>query len=201
MGDRQYLLLHLAKSLWGDGFWVSARCVRCAESFDLKLERSRLPMKPAGPGYPVASLTVGERQLRLRLPTGLDEMELCDAPDERLLEILVSRCLDSVDGRPATAADVAALDDAALARIDTALETLSPELGLNLSTHCLACGCEQVVAFDPFGFDQLQGHSLLDEIHSLASHYHWSEADIVSLPRTRRRHYLQRIDAAQGQAA
>ena len=31
---------------------------------------------------------------------------------------------------------------------------------------------------------------LYEEIHVLALHYHWSEADLLGLPRTKRRRYL-----------
>lgn len=31
---------------------------------------------------------------------------------------------------------------------------------------------------------------LLTEVHALALHYHWSERDILALPRARRRRYL-----------
>ncbi|MCK7500249.1 MAG: hypothetical protein MZW92_65580 [Comamonadaceae bacterium] len=35
-------------------------------------------------------------------------------------------------------------------------------------------------------------------VHRLAWHYHWSEAEILALPRGRRAHYLALIDAARG---
>ena len=40
--------------------------------------------------------------------------------------------------------------------------------------------------------------SLLADVHRLAWHYHWSEAEILALPRGRRAHYLALIDAARG---
>jgi len=40
---------------------------------------------------------------------------------------------------------------------------------------------------------------MLDEVLQLASAFHWSEAEILALPRWRRAHYLQQI-AARGWA-
>jgi len=37
---------------------------------------------------------------------------------------------------------------------------------------------------------KINGGQLLREIHSLAFYYHWSEAEIMGLPRDRRRAYL-----------
>jgi hypothetical protein len=39
---------------------------------------------------------------------------------------------------------------------------------------------------------------LYDEVHTLAWHYHWSEAEILALPRVRRQLYLSRVDRARG---
>jgi len=35
-------------------------------------------------------------------------------------------------------------------------------------------------------------------VHTLAWYYHWSEAEILALPRARRQLYLSRIDRARG---
>ena len=40
--------------------------------------------------------------------------------------------------------------------------------------------------------------SLDREVHTLAMQYHWSETDILSLPRERRRRYLRLIDRERG---
>jgi hypothetical protein len=51
-----------------------------------------------------------------------------------------------------------------------------------------------VLPFDTtaFFFNELRlaAGQLLREVHALALHYHWSEADILNLTRDRRRTYL-----------
>ena len=40
-------------------------------------------------------------------------------------------------------------------------------------------------------------HHLLRDVHRLASRYHWSEAELFSLPLPRREAYLRLIDSEQ----
>jgi hypothetical protein len=42
---------------------------------------------------------------------------------------------------------------------------------------------------------------LLDEVHAIAWHYHWSESEILDLPRARRRRYLDLIASSLGTRA
>jgi hypothetical protein len=43
---------------------------------------------------------------------------------------------------------------------------------------------------------RINGEQLLREVHSLAFYYHWSEAEIMSLRRDRRRAYLSLLSDA-----
>ena len=42
---------------------------------------------------------------------------------------------------------------------------------------------------------------ILREVDSIARVYHWSEGEILALPRERRQYYLSRIDRARGLAS
>ena len=78
-----------------------------------------------------------------------------------------------------------------------ALETRAAGLGLELGTSCTGCGAAMVLPFDIAVF--LDGEMgarasrLLDEVHLLASSYHWSESEILALPASRRQDYLKRV--------
>jgi hypothetical protein len=43
--------------------------------------------------------------------------------------------------------------------------------------------------------------ALFREVHALASHYHWSETDILTMTRRQRRRYLSLIAEAQARGA
>ena len=71
---------------------------------------------------------------------------------------------------------------------------LAPELELELDLNCPECAHAFVQPFDAtsFFFDEMRinANQLLREVHALAFYYHWSEAEILSLGRDRRRAYL-----------
>jgi hypothetical protein len=82
-------------------------------------------------------------------------------------------------------------------RIEAALSAADPLTDLVLETTCPYCGADNAVPF-PLEDSLLAalrrlGERLLEEIHLLASTYHWSEAEILALPAGRRRFYLARI--------
>lgn len=220
LGDRQFLLLRMAAALWGDTAWLSADCVGCGARFDLPLDRRSVPVQPAGAGYPWVTLAPAPdgSSLRLRLPDATDEQAAVQAEagsaaaaagaaldgnrsDRADVVALLQRCLLSVDGRPPEGDEAACWTDAMLAAIDAAMDAVAPAVADTLLTNCPECGLAQPMRFELLPLAGPDGDTLLDQIHRLATHYHWSEADIVALPRARRLHYLQRVDSARGWSA
>jgi hypothetical protein len=80
------------------------------------------------------------------------------------------------------------------------MERLAPQVELELDMTCPKCGHSFVAPFDltAFFFDEMRVSSrqLLREVHMLAFYYHWSESEILSLRRTRRREYLDLLSEA-----
>ncbi|MDK3073550.1 hypothetical protein QO034_10540 [Sedimentitalea sp. JM2-8] len=80
----------------------------------------------------------------------------------------------------------------------TALERAVSGLDLEIGTRCTECGSAIVSPFDVQAFVGAEledaARRLLDDVHRIASTYHWSEQDILALPRSRRMAYLGRID-------
>lgn len=74
---------------------------------------------------------------------------------------------------------------------------LDPLANIWIATHCPECEAEQSLLFDPARF-LAEGMArwsdrLLGEVGDLAYAYHWSEAEILALPASRRAFYLSRI--------
>lgn len=69
---------------------------------------------------------------------------------------------------------------------------------LELEVHCPECGEVFDFPFHPPGFflDRLKVGlpELYREVHALAFHYHWSEGEILAMPRQKRRMYLDILD-------
>jgi hypothetical protein len=92
----------------------------------------------------------------------------------------------------------AQLDGETAACAEALLVELDPAAELLLEGPCPACGRRVVATFDPISHlwgELEQRQALLEyEVHVLASHYHWSERDIVALPARRRARYLAQLD-------
>ncbi len=150
---------------------------------------------------------------KVRFAFGIDELPLPEKAPETALTVrdLADLERSALTGEAALAflgARAEGIEEAvALRRLSSeardcmlaALEAGSAGLGLDLAAECAACGGEIVLPFDVAAFldDELRARArrLLDDIHVIASAYHWSEDAILALPRQRRLAYLERIEA------
>jgi hypothetical protein len=194
-GDRQFLMLQLEALLDPAPRWVTAACQGCDELIQFQITPGSLPVKPAGAGYPQTSLALSVGLVMLRVPCGADEEAIADGPETAPpLERLLSRLL-TLDDRPV---EPARLSESDLERIDERLDEMSPQPGLVVRIDCPYCRLGQEVAIDAYAWIARDGFQLDREVHTLALHYHWSEREILQLPRRRRERYLQLIDQSRG---
>ncbi|MGD9251732.1 MAG: hypothetical protein PVG19_10935 [Desulfobacterales bacterium] len=202
VGDRQFLTTRLAGRLGGDEAWFTANCRACGERFDFALRFSELPVKPAGPSYPFCETVLGVGKFKWRVPNGGDQKALAlQPPDEDAVRVLLQRCLvhEATGAGGATPAKVIAdLTDSEIAQVEAALETLSPEMADRVQAACAGCSQVNEIVIDPLSYMSGPSRGVSVDIHRIASVYHWSEAEILSLPRQRRRRYLDLIDRARG---
>ena len=194
VADRQWLMLNLAYALQGGGCWLKGCCDECEEPFDFYLDPRQLPVKAAGEGFPFAELNLGGDGLRLRLPVGADQERIAGMDAGEAVALLLSACLLSVNGGPVPAGYADALDAESLRKIDDALDEVSPYVGTAIVTACPECGRTQQIEINPYLLSATGQEALFQEVHIMASQYHWSEDEILSLPRRRRRLYLSLIE-------
>lgn len=191
VGDRQFLVRQLGAHLGFDAEWLSAHCRDCDAAFDFQVRHSAFPVKPAAESYPYTQASTSRGEVRLRVPSGADQEAVAGVEDmDAATRRLVSRLL--VDGE---AGDFSAEDIAAM---EAALETAAPEVATVVQGVCPECGAENQVEVDPYRCLDRDARQIFAEIHALASAYHWSEAEIVSLPVARRKTYLRLVDQACG---
>lgn len=195
-GDRQFLVLQLEALIDASPRWITALCAGCGEQLQFQITPGSLPVKPAGEGYPERILELSIGELSLRVPNGGDEefVSAQTSGGESLLHGLLSRLLSS-QGQPV---DLGRLNDADLETLDQLLDEMSPQAGLAASIDCPHCHLQQEAAIDPHAWIVRETASLDLDIHNLAFHYHWSEQDILQLPRARRERYLHLIDQSLG---
>jgi hypothetical protein len=192
VADRQFLM-HRATTVLGMAHhWISTSCVECSARFEVEVDFGALPVGEAGPGFPFVTVDTEAGPLELRVPTGSDEIEIGTVGDGAEAErALLRRCI--VRGELPEA-----LSASDLARIEAALDEVSPWVVTELAGSCPACGAIHPVVLDPYVVMRRSASEFYDEVHTLAWYYHWSEAEILALPRVRRQLYLSRIDRARG---
>jgi hypothetical protein len=198
VADRQYLMIQLSRMLEGDLLWWSHQCTSCTSVFDVPIDRSVLPVKKAGPSFPRAFLHLRNKALEFRVPSGKSQVMISNLDEEEALRVLVSSCLISVDGEQGKDDFLCDMTREEVAAIESALEESSPEVAVAVTAGCPECRQQQLIPFDPYSISRRNSTALYREIHALALYYHWSEAEILTLPRERRQLYLDLIDQARG---
>jgi hypothetical protein len=203
VADRRFLLRALQLEMGESRRWYQSRCSGCGETFDFPLDLAALPAPKAGPGYPCATLKLGRETLRFRLPTGADQEAVTETKneDDARLE-LIRRCWEPASGRKSEAAWKRLCQGGAALweRVEAALEAVSPDPVSELQAACPHCERMNRVEIGPGDWLRGDPDRLLRDVHQLALHYHWSEAEILGLGRPRRERYLQLIDTARGMA-
>jgi hypothetical protein len=210
VADRQYLLLRLREATFGDQVRGSVPCPwpDCGRRVTVSFSTRDVPVTASSDKGPAYTLTLSteampgagddERSVEFRLPTGADQELLAPLLAENeatALTALLERCLLRIGADGGAGEDaVAALSAVARQEIERAMQEAAPRVDLTMDAHCTECGREFSAPFDPqsFFFGQLRVSSqmLYREVHQLAFHYHWSEREIMDMPRDQRSRYL-----------
>lgn len=198
VGDRIFLMLQLAMRYLGDLVWLSPICERCAQPFDVPVKRSQLSVRKPADDYPTTTLRLNGHEIRLRPPCGEDQRLIAEIRREDAGSTLLACCIQSVDGAEPGPEYVATLDASALRKIEAALQRAGPDVDCGVRAKCAECEQVQRIELEPYWLGDPAGSTLEVEVHRLASHYHWSESDILALPSKLRRRYCALIDRERG---
>jgi hypothetical protein len=202
-GDREALLLQLRRLTFGDRMSCVLECPSCGEKLDLDLTVTSLllPPYPEPAARREAELTTGRGDrihVRFRGLNGgdLEDLAVEVQQDAEAAELAaLRRCVleaRDTDGQPATE-----VPETALRNLAPLLAEIDPQAELNLDAACPVCGQVFAQVLDAMQFLQSEMVQDLDhlyvEVHRIASHYHWSEAEILAMTAVRRRRYLAMI--------
>jgi hypothetical protein len=213
IGDRERLVLALHAVTFGPQVEVVARCTdsSCGELFELPLkldEMLRTPEQtPARPEHALMVATEeGSFHVRFRLPNGADQelvarigiTDLSSATDR-----LLTRCIISVIDGTGRSTPPEGMLDILRSPLEDAIRTIDRGADTSATVPCPTCGHNVPVFLDPFALlttELARSDAVFLEVDRLARAYHWSEADILALPVTRRRRYLALLDRAGSSA-
>jgi hypothetical protein len=188
VGDRDYLILQLRRMTLGDRFAAVFSCPACKRAMDVEFLAQDISIEPRlqnTVAYTWAS-DDAQRVVRYRLPNGADQEAVADLRAGDAVEALLARCLIDDGGTP--------LSNEERVAVIAEMDARAPQIDLELELNCPECGHSFTTPFDctSFFFSEIRAQSrhLIREVHYLALHYHWSEAEILNLQRDRRRRYL-----------
>jgi hypothetical protein len=210
VGDREAILLALRKLTLGNRIDCVLKCPAavCGEQMDLELSVDALLLDPYGDvrsEYEVR-LERGDKGylVRFRLPTGADQERaavlLEKGGQERATDFLLHQCIREValDDRAADAAPLEEWPVFISRTMPGIMAEHDPQAEVMLDVTCPACGQRFQTLFDTasYFFSELGCNSeqLYREVHRLALHYKWSEADILSMSVPKRRLYLNLLE-------
>jgi hypothetical protein len=186
LGERNAAILALRTAHFGRPLAAWIDCAHCGERMEFELDPAQLPEPPNALPAPVH---VGA--YRFLPPTSRHLAIAANTDDGEAATLALMRaCLDG---------DVPS-DDTLSAMIDAAGEALDaadPWADIALDLPCPACGQAMSASFDiaAYVWDELdtRARALLDDIHTLATAYGWTEPEILALSDTRRAAYLDRV--------
>ncbi len=141
---------------------------------------------------------LGNRSVWLRRPTGADQRRWLIARGQDVAPIAADIFVEpSFEALRAEGIDLEAIGDS----VDRAMDVHDPLVGFHLEVVCAECGRPTVHAPDLLAAALerlwLAQFDLMEQVHRLASRYHWSEEEIAKLPDWRRQAYLAYIEGEQ----
>jgi hypothetical protein len=191
--DRERLIAAVYKQTFGDRVKSTINCSQCNEPFDLDFEVSDLLTTLGEEQGKIETIRskegdfILENGCRFRLPSGIDEMAVFGLPLEEAQKILLSRCI--IEGDPERNGK----------HVQDAMQKLAPVAEIDLDAPCPECGETQSVHFSLQSYLlaalRQERPRLIREVHRLATAYGWGLNEILSLPRSQRRSFVELIES------
>ncbi len=177
---------------------LSFRCLQgdCQELLEITITWDELAgLHPSTGGADILTITIGNESLRLRRPTGSDQLKWLASSfaDEEAALRAMARDLIVDRGEIAES-----LPGQWLKEINRAMSALDPLVAFHLRTRCPFCGEENEYEIDleQFALVHLREvqRQLIETVHCLAACYHWNEREILLVSPWRRARYLALIE-------
>jgi hypothetical protein len=206
VGDREALFLHLHRITFGERMPCVLTCLdsSCAKKMDLDLAASELLVPPYESPVEIHEAPVdseGESfTIRFRTPNGGDQeaaAPVASASPAAGAELILRRCVQGVSREP-SGDPVSEIPSCAAVVLPSLMAELDPQAEILLDLVCPSCGGRFSALFDSadYFFSEISGRSreLYTQVYLLASNYHWSEREILQMPRRKRLRYLEILE-------
>lgn len=195
--DRDYLMLQLTQVYSGKTTWLQITCSSCSERADIPIDWKELPVKNAGRYFPQKRCRVSGVRLKLKVADGFlqEALAKCSSPRQSV-HIALKHCVVDVEGVHRDRY-IAKITGDIMADIEKELESMKPVVTKEVTLQCPYCSSVETIQLDFLGEMLKQAETIISEVHTIAMHYNWSEAEILAMPKSRRERYLTMIETSQ----
>jgi hypothetical protein len=198
IGQRDARLLQLQDELFGSRLETVVTCPRCGERLDVGFSTHDMEAE-ASPAVPDGGSQVDVQgyQVDYRFPTSLDLLPDVgqSAPPGR--ETLLRKCIAAARTADGTEVEANTLPEAVVTAVLEDMARTDPMADVQVGLSCAACRHQWSAPFDILTYLWAEvdewAQRMLQEIHTLASAYGWSEREILRLSARRRRLYLDLV--------
>lgn len=213
VADRQYLVLKMRELTLGSYVHAHLHCPwpDCGKKVMIDFSVNDIPVTDSMEQGLLHTMELSDealflteqgdtfREITFRLPNGSDQEIIAPITADNEAQastLLLQRCIESIGPFQHPDDDMMTrLSPLARMEIERRMEAIAPKVELSMESECPECGREYALPFDPAQFFltelRLSRGRLHREVHYLAYHYHWSEQEIMSMPRPRRHTYIE----------
>jgi hypothetical protein len=191
IGRRDAVLLDVHAAVFGGAIELVTSCPACDEALELTVavDDMRSPHGDAGAEHELVDEVSGVH-IVFRLPSSADLLAVATIDDiAAARQALAERCV----------VGDAALPESAVAALAARVAELDPQADIQLALVCAECGHRWTVPFDiadhVWRRIDTRARTLVAEVAALAGAFGWSETEILGLPASRRRLYLDLVGA------
>ncbi|MFB8790726.1 MAG: hypothetical protein U7123_18200 [Potamolinea sp.] len=196
IGQRDACLLTLREWAFGSKLVSMATCPHCGDRLELSFNVADIRVSSkAELESETLSLSVADYDVCFRLPNSLDIAAITNHKDVTASQqMLFERCLIKAhhQGEEQLAKDLPVEIVEAIANV---MAETDPQADIQIGLVCPVCSHQWQATFDIVSFFWSEINSwayrILRDVHTLASAYGWSEAEILALTPWRRQFYLE----------
>ncbi len=195
IGQRDRLLLDLRVALFGPEVHCVTDCAHCGEPIELDFRTADICVPYGEPDRSYHAAADGY-QVQFRLPDTNDLLSIEGALPEQAEQRLLERCILGASTKEGEVG-AATLPEPVLTAVSQGMGEVDPQAEVLLDVSCPACSAISPALFDIVSHLWIEldawARRTLQQVHTLAMAYGWSEAEILRLSTVRQRAYLDLI--------
>lgn len=198
IGLRDNYLLALREKLFGETLFCASVCPDCKQAVDIALTTKDIKIDANEIAQGETELAWKDIHIAYRLPNSKDLAAIANTHDDQQARLtLIQRCLLKIN-RKGVAITAEELPRQAILKTEQAIMQQDPQAEILLDMSCPECATQWQLLFDIVDFlwteIAVKAKYLLQEVHTLAKTYGWTESGILQLSDSRRQSYLEMIN-------